>query len=353
MKVFSTAATLFVMVALMSAPLLAPSNAEAAGRGLWLPQATRHYAPPCINGASRLDLAPDGIFKCASLPARVTFPMGFDLRVVESPLSATILTVDTGGALAFHYTITTWRPSDPGINRTIDDGQEDLLRQLTIVQNIKILSHEAIELPGFPPGRKVRFTDGQNYVRGEMHTFILPGWGLSMISIGHDEALLRPQGAMAQAFFKSMQSVQTSTPKPLKITTSIELKLPPGAYRVDSPKSRVWTYLIPNSLAHSTIVDAGSIPDCKKALEQTKKPGALQQLIKMRNARSTFSKAQTVDAQTNSYQGRHHALDGSGVLEAVGLIHCTSENNLLLLQVSGQSSVGDLKSLLGVLGASL
>jgi hypothetical protein len=322
-----------------------------AGTGYWLPKPVSRYVPPCLTDVARPDLGPSGVFRCAALPARVTFPAGYDLRAVEDANgpSATVLTVSPGGAVVFHYTVTTWRPEDPDLTQQIDREQERMLAQLTIVDGVKILGRADVSLPGLGPGRAVTFTDRQRQVRGEMRSFIVTGFGLSLIAFGSGDHELAPDGSIARAFFASLRRAEVAPPPPLEVTPAVRLALPPGAYALSSPPMgsvRSWMYLVPGALAHLAVLDAGAQATCLQGLTQARDRALLQQVIGGGKLGVTVDEVQVVDERTNRWRGTIRSSVGPGALSTVGLIHCAPDTHLLMIQANGETPQTTLTTLL-------
>jgi hypothetical protein len=324
-----------------------------AGTGYWLPKKASKYVPPCLGQTSRLDLAPDGIFRCDALPAQVTFPMGFEVRALDDRHSATLITVHPGGALAFHYTVTTWRPTDANITAEIDTAQDAMLRQMTIIDGVKVLGHAPAKLKGAPVGRAVTFTDRQGKLRGEMRTFIRTGWGISLISFGNDGDLLGPSGAIARAFFDSVRMVDPKSPPDLKLSDQTLVRLPAGAYPLPRPEGAPYFFLLPGVLAHMAVFDGGPTANCKAALTQARSPQVMQQLIQAGGVRSEVHDVRAVGDNNNRWRGELGSRSGPGVLAMVGLIHCASDERLVMVQLNGEGPVTALEPLLDVVAASV
>ena len=88
-------------VLVLSGLLLASASAHARAPlppqpTAWLPTA-QQLGPPCQRGITRLDLHPDGVLACDSLPATITFPTGYALKRLEDRGGGTIITVSAGG----------------------------------------------------------------------------------------------------------------------------------------------------------------------------------------------------------------------------------------------------------------
>jgi len=323
-----------------------------AGTGYWLPKKAERYVPPCLEGPERVDLAPDGIFRCDALPAQVTFPMGFEVRALEDRHSATLITVHPGGALAFHYTVTTWRPTDSNIIAEIDTAQDALLRQLTIIDGVEVLGHTSAKVKGAPVGRAVTFTDRQGKLRGEMRTFIRTGWGISLISFGNDGDLLAPSGAIARAFFDSLRMLEPKPPAELELSTITRVRLPAGAYRLPSGGGPHF-YLVPGALAHMAVFDGGPTRDCTAVLTQARSAAVMQQLIQSGGVRSEVHDVRAVGDNNNRWRGELGSRSGPGRLSMVGLIHCASDTRLVMVQVNGETPLSALEPLLDVVAASV
>jgi hypothetical protein len=316
----------FALLGALTTPALALASDAGSGRA-WAPNLPQ-VGPPCLMGSERVDLRPDGVFRCPALPAEVTMPTGFDIKRVEDRGGATLVTVTDGAALAFHYTVTTWRSDDPGVVTEIDQAQEQLLQMLTLVQGPKVLSHADATLGGAERGRTITFTDRQNKIKGEMRTFMIPGFGLTVVALGGDSSFVKPSGAIATAFFDSLHLVAPPAPAPLTLASGARLELPPGAYQLRDNTgggSRQLLYLVPGLMSQIMLLDVPSSTPCDSTVREAQMPSALTSLVASAGVSLVLDGAPVASSDAVRWRGRltrARSGDNMAGLANVGLIQC-------------------------------
>jgi len=324
----AVAHALRVCASLFAALGLAPvAHADAESRA-WVPMLPQ-VGPPCLSGRERVDLRPDGVLRCPALPVQVTFPTGFELRRVEDGTGATLITLADGGALVLNYTVTTWRADAADVGREIDTAQEQLIKQLTMVQGPKVLGHVDATLAGTERGRALSFTDRQGQLRGEMRTFMTTGFGFTVVALGTEEGLFKPDGAMARAFMNSLRVVPAAPPAPLAVASGAALRLPAGAYLLREGSGgggRQFLYLVPGLLAQLVIMDIPTPQSCDADLRRASEPAMLKELVGAAGLDLVLDGAPQVEPGRVRWRGRlTRARGGSGAtgdVRSVGAMQC-------------------------------